>query len=134
MPAASTRTVTKKVAGIDHICWMVENPAVKRGWEHRNASRNDIVELPAAEAERLKAYLVDADAPDDIPAAAFTPASDEELSSATVEQLTAYLGQVPEDQHDDELARIIDLEEQRPEPRVTVLTLDPAYRPADPDA
>lgn len=119
------------------ICWMVANEALKSGWEHCSARRGDVIELPDAEAERLEAYLGDPDAPDEPPTAAaeaggFTPVSDDEIDGMTVEQVHAYLGQVPEDDQDDEITRIVEREQLRDKPRTSVLSLDPDFE-AHPD-
>jgi hypothetical protein len=123
-------TVTKQVTGIDRIAFMVPSKHRKSGFEHRTAERGETVELPATEAERLGAYLAEpgtveeAEAPQ---AGEWEQEPEDAIAKMTVEQATAYLGQVPEDQHADELERVLSVEKQRENPRAGIVQLDPDF-------
>ncbi len=58
------------------------------------------------------------------PAGEWEPASDDAIAAMSVEQVHAYLSTVPEELSEDEIDRVVELEQQRPKPRQGVL----AYR------
>lgn len=57
----------------------------------------------------------------------WTPAGDAELQSMKVEELHAYLNQVPEDDRLDEADRIVELEQAKSRPRASVLSIADEY-------
>jgi hypothetical protein len=122
-------SVQRKVIGVDHYNWSEPIEGSPRR-QRRSAVRGDIIEVSEEEAKRGEELGALGDVDDSVeePVSEFVPASDDDINDMTVEQVTAYLGTVPETQSDDEVARVLELEEQRGKPRAGVLSLgeDPA--------
>lgn len=137
------KLVERVVIGVDAYSWLTPAPGTKKGTQVNQADRGATIQVTTAEAERGEGLGALAD-PADVEtieadearaeaaaAAQFTPASDDQIGEMTVEEVTAYVNQVPEDRQDDEIDRILDLEEQRDKPRAGVLAL--GEEPADED-
>jgi hypothetical protein len=137
----STTTVKRKVLGVDVYLWTTPIEGDLRGRRERHtAERGDVIEVSQEEADRGES-IVDKDGPFLGPVDAavpntsgdFAPVDDAAIEAMSVAEVTAYLNTVPEDQSDDELERVLSLENGRSKPRVGVLALDPDFEP-DPDA
>lgn len=125
--AKVTRTVLS-----DGFYWSEPFPGVPGRFENYFARRGDHIEV---DVDLLSQGQRDSLGSDDDLAAqqaaaataaaveGFTPASDADIASMTVEQVSAYLDSVPEAVHDSELDRVVTLEETRDKPRAGVLSL-----------
>lgn len=124
---AAPKLVQRRVAGADRYTWLVADPTRKRGRRVERAVRGAVIEITPEEAERGEALgvLVDPDVVVEEPPAAFTAATDEELEAMELAEVVAYLGQVPQELHDAEIDRLVELEELRADPRPEVLQLRP---------
>lgn len=143
MPPAKSTSVRRKVIGVDQYSWLGDTlPSRKRPQRH-TAVRGEIIEISKDEAERGEGIVdvtsglpalgpVNADVPK---APEFTPLTEDQLLGLDVEQLVAYLGQVPEDLHDEIRDHIVNLELDRDieDQRATVLAFAPDYVPAEGD-
>lgn len=135
-------TVKRKVLGVDTYLWTTPIEGDLRGRRDRHsAERGEVIEISAEEAERGESLSdkhgpflgpVDADVP--VVDGGFQPATDDALGSMSVVEVTAYLNTVPEDLAEDELDRVLQLEEARDKPRAGVLSLGTTFDPDDVDA
>jgi len=124
--------MVKRTVLFDTYCWMTEDPKGHRGLAHNVASRGEEIEVSEVEASRgealgalgSKADIVAAVAQADAKVAeTWEPATDEAIEAFNLAQVHAYLNQVPEERRDDEVSRVIDLENLREKPRAGVLSL-----------
>jgi hypothetical protein len=123
-------TVTRVVTGVDTYCWITGDPEKRHGRQYNSAERGETIEVSEKEAARGD-ELGFLSVPEDAEAAlesnaepeVWSPKSDDEIAGLTVEDTLAYLGQVPEDQHDAEVERVLDLEQDRDKPRAGILQL-----------
>lgn len=125
-----TRTVL-----FDTYCWMTPLAGQPGRYQHNTAERGTDIEVSSEEAARGEGLGAlgtrdQFEAQEAVKtsgvmggAAAFTPQPDEAIEAMTVAQVHAYLNSVPSEQRDDEVRRVVELEELRDKPRSSVLEL-----------
>lgn len=132
---------TRVVTGVDVYTWSEPDPTGAPGAKHYNsAQRGDTIEVSDTEAARGDQMVISTVAgrpiyalskPEEADAAlaqneadaVWVGKTDDELAGMSVEQIHAYLNAVPADRSDDEIDRVIELEELRDKPRAGVLSL-----------
>lgn len=128
----STTTVKRKVVGVDTYLWSTPNPDDPKGRRDRHtAERGDVIEISSDEASRGE-NIIDPkygpalgaeDAVLPVVDGDFVPLNDDALGAMSVAEVTAYLSSVPEAQSNDEITRVVELEQLRDKPRAGVLAL-----------
>lgn len=124
--------------------WMTPAKGRPGRYDHNVASRGDVIEVSAEEAKRGEGLgflgsaadfeeilAKEAEAKALAEAGAWGGASDEEIEAMNVAELVAYINQVPEEHHDDEILRVVELEELRDKPRKAILGLGEPATPAE---
>lgn len=132
---------TRVVTGVDVYTWSEPDPTGAPGARHyRSAERGDTIEVSDVEAARGDQMVVSTVAgrpiyalskPEDADAAlaqneaetVWVGKSDDEINAMSVDEVHAYLNSVPAESSDDEVERVLTLEDARAKPRQGVTQL-----------